>query len=225
MKKIAYSSVVVLAAFLTTATLRGGAGAAGMPESKVDYSATSTMETEETTMKGKVYHSHGKERREMGKDSITIIRPDKKVIWMIMPAQRMYMENRIGQNSGKKDNADTSDMKFETTVVGPETVNGIAATKNKVVAKSKDGSAMGGYNWVTKDGIVVKMDLVAKSAKSKTRIKTELSDLKIGKQDPSLFEIPAGYSPMSFGGMMRDAGRDAGERDADRGRRRGRRGF
>ena len=49
--------------------------------------------------------------------------------------------------------------------------------------------------------------------------------MKIGKQDPSLFEIPAGYSPMSFGGVMRDAGREAGERGAERGSRRGRRGY
>lgn len=37
----------------------------------------------------------GKERREMdqrGKNMITIMRQDKKMTWMLMPEQRMYME-------------------------------------------------------------------------------------------------------------------------------------
>jgi len=229
MKKIMNSALVVLAAFLTAAmTLYGYAEAGGMPESKAEYSATSSMETDQMTMKGKIYHTPDKERREMnsgGTKNIMIIRKDKKVSWMLMPEQRSYMENRMDSGKGGDNEVDTSKMTIEGGDLGTETINGISATKKKVVMKMKDGTAMGGYVWTSKEGIAVKTDMIAKGSGHKMRMKTELSDLKVGKQDPSLFEIPSDYKPMSMGGMMRDAGREAGERDADRGRRRGRRGF
>jgi hypothetical protein len=43
-------------------------------------------------------------------------------------------------------------------------------------------------------------------------MKMELDNLKIGKQDASLFEVPSGYSKMDMGGMgkMMMGGEDSG---------------
>jgi hypothetical protein len=57
-----------------------------------------------------------------------------------------------------------------------------------------DKEKSSGTIWMTKENIVMKMETVAKSGSSKKDMfRMELKNLKIGKQDPKLFEIPAGY--------------------------------
>ena len=183
--------------------------AAPPPEPKVEYSADSTMEIEGgMTMKSRVYHAPGKQRMEMGGEggNVTIMRKDKKVIWMLMG--NMYMETPMNQS----DSQDPSDMDVQQTAVGDETVNGIKTTKSKVIMTKKDGSKFGGFFWTTKDGITVKMDLLSKEGDKKMRMSSELTNLKIGKQDPKLFEIPPGYTKNDMGAMMGGMGKGKGGR-------------
>lgn len=181
------------------------AWAAPPPEPKVDYSADSTMEVEEMTMKSRIYYTPGKQRMEMGgaEGSVTIIRRDKKVMWNLMGD--MYMEMPLDQSQ------DPQDMDVQMTTVGEETVNGIKTTKSKVIATKKDGSKFGGFFWTTKDHITVKMDLLSKEGNEKMRITQELTNLKIGKHDPKLFEIPPGYTKNDMGAMMGGMGGGGGK--------------
>lgn len=164
-----------------------------------DYSAEEHTEGEDMEMVGKVYRSGQKERKELD-GSIIISRPDKKVVWILMPESKTYMESKI--TGGKKDGKDEKmDIKMETEVMGEEIVNGIKTTKRKTVFTASDGSKFGGFSWVTKEGIVVKQYAAAKTGEDKLHMKIELKNLKIGKQDPKLFEMPAGYQKMSAFGM------------------------
>ena len=178
--------------------------AAPPPEPTVEYSADSTMETEGgMMMKSRVYHAPMKQRMEMGgaDGSVTIIRKDKKVVWQVMGD--MYMEMPMDQSNA-------SDMGGfdiqEQTVVGEETVNGMKTTKTKIIATRSDGSKFGGFFWATKDGVTVKMDLLAKDGDRKMRMASELTNLKIEKQDPALFEVPAGATKNDMGAMMGQGG-------------------
>lgn len=185
-------------------TMAGAAQAASPAPPQVEYSADSVMETAEISMKGRVYYTPARERREMvmgsgGEKMLTITRHDKKVAWTMMPAEKMYMETKITQAKSKDD---PSSYKIEQTVVGPETVNGVSTTKSKIIMTGAKGEKMGGFMWTTKDNIVVKMDAIAIDKKQKHRFKTELTNLKVGKQDPKLFEVPAGYEKMSIPGMF-----------------------
>ena len=182
----------------------GAAQAASPAPPQVEYSADSVMETAEVSMKGRVHYTPTRERREMvmgsgGDKMTTITRHYKKVAWTLMPAEKMYMETSIAQASTK---ADPSGYKIEQTVVGPETVNGVSTTKSKIIMTGPKGKKMGGFMWVTKENIVVKMDAIAIDKKQKHRFRTELTNLKVGKQDPKLFEVPAGYQKMSIPGMF-----------------------
>jgi hypothetical protein len=179
------------------------AAAAGgpLPVPTVEYSADRTMESDAGTFTGKVVVAKDKERTEMeigGMNSITINRRDKQVSWMLMPAQKMYMENDLGAArqqqppSGPPDDVTISE-------VGKETLDGVETTKYKLVMK--DGSA-GGFMWFTKDGITMKMDLLQKEGRKKTRTTLTLANLKVGPQDPALFEIPPGYNKMPNVGKM-----------------------
>jgi curli biogenesis system outer membrane secretion channel CsgG len=173
---------------------------------KVEYSADQVMETADGSIKGRVNYAPGKERREMlagGKKMTLILRHDLQRSWMLMHDDRMYMDQDIqkapagGNVSGHKI--------VERTRLGQETVNGISATKSKVVMQSANGERMTGFFWNSREDIVVKMDISADDSKSKTRVKMELSNLKVGKQDAALFEIPPDYAKMempSFGSMM-----------------------
>jgi len=183
-------------------TMAGTAQAAKPAQPQVEYSADTSMETAEISMKGHVNYTPTRERREMvtdGGDKMTmIVRHDKKVAWMLTPSEKMYMEMSLDQASNQARD-DTSKYKIEQTVIGPETVNGVNTIKSKIIMTGPKGEKMGGFMWVTKENIVVKMDAIAVDKKDKKRFKTELTDLKIGKQDSALFEIPPDYSKMSMG--------------------------
>jgi hypothetical protein len=112
----------------------------------------------------------------------------------------MYME--MAMNASNTSGMDAFDI-VEQAEVGQETINGFKTTKSKVVAVKKDGSGkFGGFFWTTKEGITVKMDMLSKESDKKVRMTNELTNLKIEKQDPALFEIPAGYTKNDMGAMM-----------------------
>jgi hypothetical protein len=196
----------------------GIAAATSLDGPKVDYSADSYLETAEGVMKGRVYASPGKERREYDQDGhqmAMIMRRDKKVGWMLMPGEKMYMEIDLSKPDKRKD--DLSGYTIEQTRIGPETVNGVNTTKSKIIMTGPKGEKMGGFLWATKDNIVVKMDAISVIKGSKDRFKIELQNLKVAKQDPALFEVPSGYSKMgmdmgSIGRMMGGSGQESGEK-------------
>lgn len=175
--------------------------AAPPPEVKVDYSADGMMETEGgMTMKSRIHHTIDKERMEMGSSDgmVSIIRKDKKVVWQLMGT--MYME--MPMDASNASGMDAFDI-VEQAEVGQETINGLKTTKSKIVALKKDGSGkFGGFFWTTKEGITVKMDMLSKEGDRKMRMTSELTNVKLEKQDPALFEIPAGYTKNDMGAMM-----------------------
>lgn len=185
---------------------------------KVDYSADTVMETSEGVTKGKLYSSKGKERREFNQDGekmIMILRQDKKVAWMVMPEEKQYLEMKIPKE-GRKD--DLNGWKIEQTKMGSETIDGLATTKSKIVMTGPKNEKMAGFWWLTKDNIIVKMDAIAVEKGQKDRFKIESRNIKIGKIDPALFEVPAGYSAMSMGGMMMGSMTGDGDKPAAKGK-------
>lgn len=191
-----------IAGLLTCALLPSlTVNAAPPPTVQADYSADITMETEGgMTTKSHIYRTIDKERMEMGgSDGMAmIIRKDKKVMWQLMG--NMYMETPMTASNAS--GMDAFDV-IEQSEVGQETINGIKTTKSKVVAVKKDGSGkFGGFFWTTKEGIIVKTDMLSKEGDKKMRVAVELTNLKIEKQDPALFEIPAGYTKNDMGAMM-----------------------
>lgn len=192
-------SLVVLA--IVFGAIPGWAAQLSRPQ--VEYSADSTIQSEEGTIQQHVYVTPTKERKEMltgeGDGGIQIFRYDTKVMWILMPSEKMYMENSM---MGKSKGTDTSQWTYEDTVMGEETLNGMKVTKYKTIATSTDGKKYGGFSWRTKEGISIKQDLLYKEGNDKKRMLTELKNVMIGRQDPKLFEIPEGFTKLDMGGMM-----------------------
>jgi len=87
--RFALVSTLCLVAFAATAN------GAGLPVPTVEYSADRVMETEAGTFEGKVYAAKDKERSEtsmQGMTSVMILRRDKQLGYMLMPAQKMYSQ-------------------------------------------------------------------------------------------------------------------------------------
>ena len=180
------------------------APALAMQPANVEYSADWSMDTADGASKAKIYHAPNKERREMddgGEKMIMIMRRDKKLAWNLMPSERMYMEMKISDPKVSKN--DPMNYDVEQTTIGPETINGVKTTKSKIIMTEKkpNGSKMGGFWWLTKDGVMMKLDVISVEKGKKDRMKMELANLKIGRQDSALFEIPSGYTKMDMGGM------------------------
>jgi hypothetical protein len=187
---------------LCFASLAAPSFAAGpLPTPTVEYSADRVIESKAGTFEGKVYAAKDKERTETsmkGMTSVMILRRDKQAGYMLMPAQKMYMTMDFAQAQQQSAGGQGADS-VDITEVGKETIEGQSTTKYKLILK--DGSA-GGFMWFTKDGIMVKMDTVVKSGRDKSRMTMTLKNITVGSQDPSLFEVPAGYNAMpNMGGM------------------------
>lgn len=201
--------LVVLIGLATFTAWLPASQAAPMNRPQAEYSADATVENEEGMMKQKIFVTPTKERKEMltgsGEGAVQIFRYDNKVMWMLMPSENMYMEYSI--EGGPSKGSDPSQWTYEDTVVGEETLNGVRVTKYKTIATSADGKKYGGFSWRTTDGINVKQDLLYKEGNDKKRMLTELSNLKVGRQDPKLFEIPDGFTKFDMGGMMGMMGR------------------
>lgn len=194
-------AALVLAGLLASSS----AWALQLNRPQAEYSADSTMQTEDGTIEQHVYATPTKERQEMnagGETMVQIFRYDTKSMLQLMPSQQMYMEYSLDQASAQRKTQDLSRWDFEETVMGEEVLDGIKVTKYKTIATSSDGKKYGGFSWRTKEGIAVKQDLLYKEGEKKGRLYTELKNLKIGKQDPKLFEVPEGFTKFDMAGMM-----------------------
>lgn len=197
-----FSAVIALAGLLVSTPL----WAVQLSRPQVEYSADSVMQTEEGTIEQHIYATPTKERQELltagGDGVVMIFRYDSKLMWQLMPSEHMYMEHSLEKAAAQNNGKDVSKWDFEETVVGEEVLEGVKVTKYKTIATSTDGKKYGGFSWRTKEGIAVKQDLLYKEGNEKHRMTTELKNLKVGKQDPKLFEIPDGFTKFDMAGMM-----------------------
>lgn len=173
-----------------------------IPVPDTEYSGIRQVVMAEGSFTQTVHHSHGKERNEMqmeGMSMVSIIRPDKKLAWQLMPMQKMYMEMDFS-SANKMTGKAPDDVTIEK--IGSETLEGMNTTKYKILLKDKSA---GGFIWLSPENIPVKMDFLSKEGKDKNRITMTLKSLKIEPQEAALFELPADYQPMpSMGNMMKN---------------------
>lgn len=161
-----------------------------------DFSATLVILEKGNTLNGRFHYTKDKQRLEMtspdsGDKSIIITRLDKDLAWMVMPSQRMYMEMPIAQ---QKPNplAEDSDKIIKREKLGKDTVDGHPCLKEKVTVKQDDGSKESMYWWLATD---IGWPIQAEAIDGSWRY--TYKDIKFGKQDRKLFEVPAGYHRMN----------------------------
>lgn len=211
---------ILLAGFVA---LSAPAFAAGFPQPTAEYSADRHISGDGGGMTGKVWSAPGKERMEFERGEVaTIIRMDRKLMWTLMPAQKQYMEHKFSeQPPEKRQKGDYRECDVKQTETGKETIDGFSTRKMTMEMSCPGDEKHTGTIWLTKENIPIRME-TSRAGSKKDAVRIELKNLKIGKQDPKLFEVPAGYSKMempSMGGiqkMMRDqqSRQEAAEKEA-----------
>ncbi len=155
-----------------------------------DFSADMVHTSKAGIVKQKLFISNDKSRMETA-EAISIIRPDKKVMWMLMPQQKMYMEQSLDPS-----NIPATSEKYageiERTLVGKEAVDGRMTDKYRIVYTAA-GTKTTVYQWFAPD-----LGIPVKTASEDGSWMMEYKNIKVGSQPDSLFELPAGYSKMSL---------------------------
>lgn len=138
------------------------------------------------------------EKDERGKHSITIMRLDRKAVWVVMPDQKAYMDmGGLGEGAMELSTG-MSGAKTDRQTLGSEQVGPYHCEKFRVQT-TYEGHIYTGLEWDAKElgGFPVKQ------ADEKGSWSKAYQNVKLGAQDPSLFEIPAGYRKLDLGGMFK----------------------
>jgi outer membrane lipoprotein-sorting protein len=182
---------LVVALALMPVFLAGAAGAA-------EFSAVMVTQAGGQEMQGKIYVKGDKMRQERtggGMEHIIIYDKNAKAMWMITPAQKMYMEMPITDKTRDQMAEAAKDIATKK-LIGSETVNGYAADKYETTVKTGDGE-MTHFVWIAKKlGIPIKMESPDGS------FRMEYRDIKEGGVSDDLFRVPEGYQKMTMPGGM-----------------------
>jgi hypothetical protein len=163
----------------------GSVGISSAADFSADFVATSPGEKEG---RGKIYMQGNKMRMEPetadGK-AVTISRPDKKVVWILMEEEKMYMEQAYREDP--RTQGWTPAREAQSKFVGNETVSGLPCKKYKAAGREQ-------VYWISEQ--------IAFPVKMQDPDGTMLlKNIKIGKLPGSLFEIPSGYEKLAMPGM------------------------
>jgi len=154
-----------------------------------DFSADMVSTTKEGTLEGKIFVSQDRVRMEIP-ESISITRMDKKVVWILMPSGKMYMEQPFDPG---KVVAFTEKIKgeIERKLLGQETIDGRMTDKYEVVYNAY-GNTETMFQWMAED-----LNIPVKTAAADNSWTTEYKNIKTGNQPDELFEVPADYQKFS----------------------------
>jgi hypothetical protein len=151
---------------------------------------------------GKIYWGGSRMRIDMnteGHDVSMIHDITKKISYMIIPQQRMYMElsannPMVGRTSDLKPydpaNPCAGEEGYTCKKVGTETVNGRSCDKWEFTGPNGNRTV-----WIDQK-IHFPIRTVSSDGSS-----FDVMNLKEGSQPASLFEVPAGFNKMNMGGM------------------------
>lgn len=155
----------------------------------VEFSADMVIQPKgDEPMSGKIYVKGDKVRQETseeGESQVMIIRPDKKVTWMLTPEEKTYMEMPY-QSEDKTFEEWTAEKEKKSKFLGEETVSGMPCMKYESV---EDGEKT--IFWISKQ---FPFPLKVEDAE----VTMEYKNVKEGPLADSLFELPQGYEKMAM---------------------------
>jgi len=142
---------------------------------------------------GKIYIDSNKTRMET-KEMISITRYDKKLVWLLMPEEKIYMEQAFNPEEASQKNLpsnETSSDEIERVFILHETINGYASDKYRITINNQGSH----YEWISSDpGITMSV----KTAAIDDSWWNEYRNISLAVPDSNLFEVPAGYTKMNM---------------------------
>jgi hypothetical protein len=169
-----------------------------------EFSARMMVKDGAKVMPGRIYVQGGRMRQEFLDErgqTITIVRPDKKVVWVIIPRERIYMEMPL-KASLPGQFIQIPPRAVAKRPVGQERLNDYDTDKVQVSVPGATGVEIQTF-WVAKKlGLPIKMEC-------RTRhFSLEYQSIKEEKVPDRLFNPPPGFqkvtSPSAFGDRVEE---------------------
>jgi hypothetical protein len=160
-----------------------------MPMSYALLDGKIRSEVDMTQVKSKELEGSAASLRQMGMDrTVSIVRPDKQMVFVIYPSLRAYAETPIVR--GRAGHAN-QEYKIDSTPLGDETVDGHPCQKNKVTVSGADGEKHEAIVWNATD----LKDFPVKMQMTQTGVTTVMkySQIKFDKPEAKLFDPPVGF--------------------------------
>jgi outer membrane lipoprotein-sorting protein len=157
-----------------------------------EFSAKVVSKGADNEKQGKIYVKGDKVRREFstsGGTSTVILRLDKKVIWMLMPGQKVYLDMPFDKEEFAKA-MNLHEDQVSKKPLGTEKLHGYDTEKYESSIKTEAGELRSTI-WFSKQlGVPLRIESADKS------FRQDYQEIKEGGVDDALFEIPAGYQKM-----------------------------
>jgi hypothetical protein len=168
------------------------AEAAMLGDASVSYRAERTVTVDGRTYSGPVMHEPGHQRHEQdmfGMHEVFLLDTKAATGILVLPTVRTYLEFPFPPLMAELDSPD-----LVRHPVGPETIAGVATTKYRVDHTARDGSHAAGFLWLSRTGILMKLDVSVTRAHGgrPMAISMALSQVTTGPVDPALFQVPQG---------------------------------
>jgi hypothetical protein len=189
----AVGCIVGIFILFSFAILVFGAG----PGTFKNYSADMETTSAQGSFTSKIFFKDGKIRMEgtQGSTSINIIRPDKKVIWMLMIDSKTYME--IPLDISKEDiqsKLRDPNIKTDKEFMANEVVDKHPTKKYHLTITTYGKREQSGYIWEATD----LSNFAVKYQSEDKKITTVWKNIKTGGVNDSVFELPSGYKKMDM---------------------------
>lgn len=159
------------------------------PASAIEFSAEFTEKIGDEVRTGKIYVTDDKSRYEVeGSNTVEITRADQKVMWVVFPEKRIYVEEEFwGYPIGSAfENADRQKSSGNLTreEIGYETIDTFRLKKYLVTVKYGDAEDKY-YEWYRSD-----FPIPVKTESLNGYMSYEYRRIKFTQQNPALFNPP-----------------------------------
>jgi hypothetical protein len=188
MRQLATIAAALLLALPAAAT------GAMLGDPQIGFSADRTLQIDGHTYIGKIWAMPGAERHEQaiaafrpifllrdGSAAGEIVLPQlKTIVEFLIPPEWRFLDGRA----------------LDKRPIGKAVVNGIATTEYAIDETVSDGRAEGAA-WLSRDGIPMRLAGTFTGKRGKpTRVRWELSHVRLGPQPAALFQAPHGYTKL-----------------------------
>ena len=131
---------------------------------------------------------------EGGQKMFVVVNNETKTTRVFMPSEKMYMEMKSDDMKSLSNDVfqslEAQKQKYETKLVGEETVNGYECEKYQVII---DGSPVSTY-WQSSE---IEYPIKVISGEKQNMI-MELKNIEKGDVDDAMFKVPAGFTKMEM---------------------------
>jgi hypothetical protein len=190
-----------LLAFFLALFASSAADARMLGDPGVAFSADRSVTVGDRTFAGKLYAVPGRQRHELTVDGIPqviILHAGQARGWLLVPGINSYVEFGFAPVE-----AELSDESLLSARLGEETIDGRRTTKYRVEHVTRNGALVDGYVWLTREGIPMRLDGMYTPAHGgkATPVRMELSNLRLGPQETTLFSVPPNMMKLPMSGL------------------------